>query len=64
MKKSYKKKQKQYKKAIKVLKEVLETKLHQVSGEPKEKIWKDQELQLRGSIEMVEEEIPYLDPNH
>ena len=43
---------------------MLERKLDQVEGEPEEKIWKEHENSLRQAIELVEEDIPYLDPNY
>jgi len=61
---TYKFKQRRYWKAVEVLEDVLERKLDQVEGEPEEKIWKEHENSLRQAIELVEEDIPYLDPNY
>ena len=61
---TYKFKQRKYWKAVQVLDEVLERKLDQVKDEPKEKMWKDHTNQLRGAIELIEEDIPCLDPEH
>ena len=61
---TYKFKQRRYWKAVKVLDDVLERKLDQVKGEPKEEIWKEHANSLRQAIELVEEDIPYLDPNY
>ena len=38
---TYKLKQEKYRKAVKVLEDVLERKLDQVKGEPKEEMWKE-----------------------
>tara|TARA_R100000231_G_scaffold134302_1_gene107756 strand:- start:429 stop:677 length:249 start_codon:yes stop_codon:yes gene_type:complete len=61
---TYKFKQRRYWKAVEVMNEVLNRKLQQVNQEPKEKIWKDQAFELRSAIELVEEDIPYLDPHY
>ena len=61
---TYKFKQKKYWKAVEVLDDVLERKLNQVKGEPKEKMWQEQANSLRQAIELVEEDIPYLNPNY
>ena len=61
---TYKFKQRRYWKAVEVLEDVLERKLDQVNGEPKEEIWKEHANSLRQAIELVEEDIPYLDPNY
>ena len=61
---TYKFKQRRYWKAVEVLDDVLERKLDQVRGEPKEEIWQEQACSLRQAIECVEEDIPYLDPNY
>ena len=61
---TYKFKQRRYKKAVEVMSEVLDRKLQQVSQEPKEKIWKNQAFELRSAIELVEEDVPYLDPSY
>ena len=61
---TYKFKQRRYWKAVEVLDEVLERKLDQVKGEPKEEMWREHAEGLRQAIECVEEDIPYLDPNY
>lgn len=61
---TYKFKQRRYGKAVEVISEVLDRKLQQVSEEPKEKIWKNQAFELRSAIELVEEDVPYLDPSY
>jgi predicted nucleic acid-binding protein len=60
----YKVRQKNYRKAIQVLEEVLETKLDQVKIEPKQKMWKEHAECLRLAMNLVEEDIPYLNPNN
>tara|TARA_B100000902_G_C27281927_1_gene902241 strand:+ start:1716 stop:1982 length:267 start_codon:yes stop_codon:yes gene_type:complete len=61
---TYKFKQRRYWKAVKVLDEVLERKLDQVNQEPKQEMWKEHAEGLRQAIELVEEDIPYLNPNY
>ena len=61
---TYKFRQRKYWKAVEVLDEVLERKLDQVNGEPKQEMWKEHAGSLRQAIELVEEDIPYLDPNY
>ena len=61
---TYKLKQEKYRKAVKVLEDVLERKLDQVKGEPKEEMWKEHKNSLRQSIKLVEEDIPYLNPDY
>ena len=61
---TYKFRQRKYWKAIEVVDEVLERKLDQVNGEPKQEMWKEHAGSLRQAIELVEEDIPYLDPNY
>jgi len=60
---NHKVEQKNYRKAVEVLEKVLETKLDQVKMEPKQTMWKQHEWFLLRAIEMVEEDIPFLDPN-
>lgn len=60
----YKVKQQNYKKAVEVLEEVLETKLDQVRMEPKQKMWKEHAESLKLAMFLVEEDIPYLNPNY
>jgi len=61
---TYKFKQRRYCKAIEVIDEVLERKLDQVKAEPKQEMWKEHADSLRQAIELIEEDIPYLDPNY
>ena len=61
---TYKFKQRKYEKAVEVINEVLDRKLEQVRQEPKEKIWKNQSFELRSAIDLVEEDVPYLNPNY
>ena len=61
---TYKFKQRKYWKAVEVLDDVLKRKLDQVNGEPKEEMWEEQANSLRQAIELVEEDIPYFDPNY
>jgi hypothetical protein len=61
---TYKFRQRKYWKAVEVLDDVLERKLDQVKGEPKEEIWKEHVNSLRQAIELVEKDIPYLDPHY
>ena len=61
---NYKVKQQDYRKAVKVLEEVLETKLDQVKMESKQKLWKEHAECLRLAMNLVEEDLPYLNPNH
>ena len=61
---NYKTKQKEYEKPIDVILEVAERKKDQVLTEPEEKMWKMHLESLRCSIELIEEDIPYLDPNY
>jgi len=56
--------QRRYWKAVEVLDEVLERKLDQVNGEPKQEMWKEHAGSLRQAIELIEEDIPYLNPDH
>ena len=60
----YKVEQKKYRDAIKVLEKVLETKLDQVKMESKQKLWKEHAECLRLAMNLVEEDIPYLNPNY
>jgi len=61
---NYKVEQKKYRDAIKVLEKVLETKLDQVRMEPKQKMWKEHAESLKLAMYLVEEDIPYLNPNY
>ena len=61
---TYKFRQRKYWKAIEVVDEVLERKLDQVNGEPKQKMWKEHVGSLSQASELIEEDIPYLNPNY
>ena len=61
---NYKVEQKKYREAIEVLEKVLETKLDQVKMESKQKLWKEHAECLRLAMNLVEEDIPYLNPNN
>ncbi len=61
---NYKVEQKKYREAIKVLEKVLETKLDQVKMETKQKMWKEHAESLKLAMYLVEEDIPYLNPNY
>jgi len=60
---NYKDKQKEYKKAIEVLREVAERKKDNILDNPKDELFKKHLESLRCSVELIEEDIPYLDPN-
>ena len=61
---NYKVEQENYRRAIKVLEKVLETKLDQVKCEPKQSMWKEHAECLKLAMNLVEEDIPYLNPNY
>ena len=61
---NYKDKQKEYKKAIEVLREVAERKKDNILDNPKDELFKKHLESLRCSIELIEEDIPYLNPNY
>ena len=61
---NYKVEQENYRKAVEVLEKVLETKLDQVRMEPKQKMWKEHTESLKLAMYLVEEDIPYLNPNY
>ena len=63
-KKKYISKQKEYKKAIEILKEVFERKKDNILDNPKDKLFKQHLESLRCSIELIEDDIPYLNPNY
>ena len=60
---NYKDKQKEYKKAIEVLREVAERKKDNILDNPKDELFKKHLESLRCSVELIEEDIPYLDTN-
>jgi len=61
---NYKIKQKEYKKAIEVLKEIGERAKDRVKDNPEDKLFKQHLESLRQAIELIEEDIPYLNPDH
>ena len=61
---NYKIKQKEYKKAIEVLKEIGERAEDRVKDNPEDKLFKQHLESLRQAIELIEEDIPYLNPDH
>tara|TARA_R100000406_G_scaffold27484_3_gene17706 strand:+ start:81 stop:305 length:225 start_codon:yes stop_codon:yes gene_type:complete len=61
---NYKIRQYKYKQAIKVLEDVLEMKKEQISWEPKQKMWRNDEKSLYHAIGLIEDDIPFLDPNY
>ena len=62
--KEYQIKQNEYKKSIKVLHELIERKRDQIYDNPKDVLAKQHLENLRSCIELIEEDIPYLDPNY
>nr|BAR39637.1 hypothetical protein [uncultured Mediterranean phage uvMED] len=62
----YIKQQKEYKKAIEILKEVFKRKKthYNILDIPQDKLFKQHLESLRCSIELIEEDIPYLDLNY
>ena len=62
--KDYEIKQNQYKKSIEVLHELIERKRDQIYDNPKDVLFKQHLESLRSCIELIEEDIPYFDPNY
>jgi hypothetical protein len=60
---NYKDKQKEYKKAIEILREIFERKKDNILDNSKDELFKKHLESLRCSIELIEEDMPYLDPN-
>ena len=62
----YLQQQKEYKKAIKILKEVFNRKKthYNILDISQDKLFKQHLESLRCSIELIEEDIPYLNPNY
>ncbi len=60
---NYKDKQKEYKKAIEILSEIFERKKDNILDNSKDELFKKHLESLRCSIELIEEDMPYLDPN-
>jgi len=55
---------KRYNSAIKVIDELLIRLEDNIKIEPKQKIWKTQKFHLDSVKELIEMDIPYLDPNY
>ena len=62
--KDYEIKQNEYKKSIEVLHELIERKRDQIYDNPKDVLAKQHLESLRSCIELIEEDIPYLNPNY
>jgi hypothetical protein len=62
--KDYEIKQNEYKKAINVLLELIERKRDQIFDNKDNDIYKKHLESLRVSVEIIGEDIPYLDPNY
>ena len=60
----YIEKQKEYKKAIDILSELIERKKDQINDNPKDNLFKQHLESLRCSVQLIEEDIPYLNPNY
>ena len=62
----YLQQQKEYKKAIEILKEVFERKKthYNIFNIPKDKLFKQNLESLRCSIELIEEDVLYLNPDY
>jgi hypothetical protein len=61
---SYKKDVKKYKSAIKVIDELLKKVKDRIKNEPNQEIWKTEQFHLDSVKELIEMDIPYLDPNY
>ena len=59
---SYKEDVKKYKSAIKVIDELLERLKDRIKNEPNQEIWKTEQFHLDSVKELIEMDIPYLDP--
>ena len=60
----YKIKQGEYKKSVEVLLELIERKRDLIFDNKDNQIYKQQLESLRSSIELIEEDMPYLNPNY
>ena len=60
----YKIKQDKYKKSVEVLLELIERKRDLIFDNKDNQIYKQQLESLRSSIELIEEDMPYLNPNY
>ena len=61
---SYKEDVEKYKSAIKVIDELLERLKDRIKNEPNQEIWKTEQFHLDSVKELIEMDIPYLDPNY
>ena len=62
--KDYKIKQDEYKKSVQVLHELIERKRDLIFDNKDNQIYKQQLESLRSSIELIEEDMPYLNQNY
>ena len=61
---NYKKDIKRYNSAIKVIDELLTRLEDRIKDEPNQKIWKTEQFHLESVKELIEMDIPYLNPNY
>jgi hypothetical protein len=61
---NYKNDVKKYNSAIKVIDELLTRLEDRIKNEPSQEIWKTQQFHLESVKELIEMDIPYLDPNY
>jgi len=60
----YKIRQDEYRKSVQVLHELIERKRDLIFDNKDNQIYKQQLESLRSSIELIEEDMPYLNPNY
>jgi len=61
---NYKNDVKKYNSAIKVIDELLTRLEDRIKNEPNQEIWKTEQFHLESVKELIEMDIPYLDPNY
>ena len=61
---SYKNNVKKYNAAIKVIDELLTRLEDKIKNEPSQEIWKTEQFHLNSVKELIEMDIPYLNPNY
>jgi hypothetical protein len=61
---SYKNNVKKYNAAIKVIDELLIRLEDRIKNEPNQEIWKTEQFHLNSVKELIEMDIPYLNPNY
>jgi len=61
---SYKNNVKKYNSAIKVIDELLTRLEDRIKNEPSQEIWKTEQFHLNSAKELIEMDIPYLNPNY